>query len=218
MLVSRDPFQTQVARAALSATREYGFVLGGGQALIAHGIVDRPTEDIDLFTDRTDAVANAAAVLETALRAAGYAVSRMPAVEELGGMFEGFDDGMAELEISAGPQVVRLTLAHLSRERSPVVLDIGPVMDLGDCVGSKVAAAVGRGEIRDFIDMAAATERYTVTEMIGLAREMDRGLSEDDFAEAGRRLDGLKDDRFRRYGLSADATAEVRRRLANWPR
>jgi hypothetical protein len=77
---------------------------------------------------------------------------------------------------------------------------------------------VGRGEIRDFVDMAAATARYTVTEMIDLAREVDPGLSDDDFAEAGRRLDGLKDDRFRRFGLSVDAIAEVRRRLADWPR
>ncbi|WFE40346.1 nucleotidyl transferase AbiEii/AbiGii toxin family protein [Micromonospora sp. WMMD998] len=46
-----DPFQHEVASLALAAAAGHGFALAGGQALIAHGIGARPTEDIDLFTD-----------------------------------------------------------------------------------------------------------------------------------------------------------------------
>lgn len=41
----------RVAAIGLRATAEHGFTLGGGNALIAHGIIDRFTEDVDLFTD-----------------------------------------------------------------------------------------------------------------------------------------------------------------------
>jgi hypothetical protein len=43
-------FQRRVATIALAARREQGFALAGEQALIAHGIVNRATEDIDSFT------------------------------------------------------------------------------------------------------------------------------------------------------------------------
>lgn len=51
-----DAFPTDVARRALDATRAHGFALAGGQALIAHGIVSRPTEDVDLFTNADGAI------------------------------------------------------------------------------------------------------------------------------------------------------------------
>jgi hypothetical protein len=47
-----DDLQRQVAGVVLQAARRYGFALAGGCALIAHGIVDRRTEDADLFTNR----------------------------------------------------------------------------------------------------------------------------------------------------------------------
>ena len=42
----------RVATVALRAANRYGFALGGGNALIAHGLIDRPTQDVDLFTER----------------------------------------------------------------------------------------------------------------------------------------------------------------------
>jgi len=40
-----DPFHERVARVALEVADQYGFVLGGGLALILHGALSRPTED-----------------------------------------------------------------------------------------------------------------------------------------------------------------------------
>lgn len=36
-----------VAAVALLASAEHGFVLGGGKALTAYGVIDRPTEDVE---------------------------------------------------------------------------------------------------------------------------------------------------------------------------
>jgi hypothetical protein len=45
-------------------TARHGFALSGGNALIAHGIVSRLTQDVDLFTDREAGVAAAADAVE----------------------------------------------------------------------------------------------------------------------------------------------------------
>ena len=97
-------------------------------------------------------------------------------------------------------------------------MDIGPVMHADDCVASKVAAVAGRAQIRDFVDLAAATERYPIDRLLEMAAAFDPGLSAEDFADAGRRLDQLSDQRFLRFGLDPVAVAELRRRLGAWPR
>ena len=51
----------------MRAAAVYGFARDGGNALTAHGVIDRPTEDIDLFTDREHGVAEAASAVEAAL-------------------------------------------------------------------------------------------------------------------------------------------------------
>src|SRR5215468_6765 len=75
-----------------------------------------------------------------------------------------------------------------------------------------------RVEPRDYVDTAAALERYSPAQLIGFARRLDPGLTDRDFADAGRRLDELSDRRFTAGGLSPQETAELRRRFAIWPR
>ena len=47
------PFHERLARVGLTAVSEYGFALAGGYAVQAHGLLVRPSEDIDLFTAAT---------------------------------------------------------------------------------------------------------------------------------------------------------------------
>ena len=65
----------QVAAIALRAAAAYGFALGGGNALIAYGIIDRPTQDVDVFSDEEGAVQAAADAVEAALRDEGFGPS-----------------------------------------------------------------------------------------------------------------------------------------------
>ena len=53
-------FYREVAHVALSVADKHGFALGGGLAWVTHGLVDRPTQDVDLFAD-VDGAAGAAA-------------------------------------------------------------------------------------------------------------------------------------------------------------
>ena len=212
-------FHREIASIALRAAAGHGFALAGGNALIAHGIVDRPTEDVDLFTDQDDGVATAAGAVADALRGAGFGVERLDQAGDLGEVFEGMGDGLAEWIVTApGGREMLLQMAYFDRDRAPVIMDFGPVLDLEDVVGGKVCALASRVEPRDFVDTAAALGRYSVSQLIGFARRLDPGLTRRDFTDAGRMLDQLEDHVFLRYGLSEADVTRLRRVMAAWPR
>jgi hypothetical protein len=153
----------QVAEVALAAAAGHGLALGGGNALLAHGIISRPTQDVDLFTDQEHGVEAAAGVVDAALRGAGFGVERQEADD--GGLADIFPDmgqGLAEWIITAagGAQVV-LQLAYFDRSREPVVMEIGPVLAVEDVAGGKVCALASRVEPRDYADTARMLERYS---------------------------------------------------------
>lgn len=211
-------FYREVARVALAAAGPHRFVLGGGVAWAAHGLVTRPTEDVDLFADVEGAAAAAAAGVRAALEWAGFEVSEADPDSELGELFEGFDRDIRDFVVSRDGRQIRLSLARLDRYRSPVVMDLGPVMDVRDLIANKTAALVNRREVRDYIDVSAALDHYDVTELLDLARQVDPALDLADVRAAGRYLDEVPDRRFARYGLDAAQVAEVRRRMVVWPR
>jgi hypothetical protein len=212
--VGVDAFYAEVARVALDAATKHGFVLGGGFAWLVSGLVQRPTEDVDLFTDTAGGVTAAAGEVAQALTAAGYRVVR----EEGDELFAGMAEDLQEFLVAGPDRALRLTLCRLDRRRAPVVMELGPVMHLDDLVATKVAALVNRREVRDYIDVAAALERYPLPRVLELAHAADPALDPADVADAGRYLDRLDDARFALYGLSGEEIAALRERLADWPR
>ena len=184
----------QVAAIALRAAGRHGFALGGGNALMAHGVINRFTADVDLFTDEEENVAAAAEGVEAALREAGFGTERRDKGGGLDDVFYGLGDGLAEWIVTApGGEQMMLQMAYFDRARRPVTMDVGPVLDLEDVVGGKVCALASRVEPRDYVDTAAALERYTVEQIVGFARRLDPGLTDRDSAEAAGRLDGWGD-------------------------
>jgi hypothetical protein len=209
----------RVATVALRVATRYGFALGGGNALIAHGLINRPTQDVDLFTNEERGVGAAAGSVEAALAAAGFEAQREDNADALSDIFEGMGEGLAEWIVTAPDgQQMMLQMAYFDRTRQPVTMDVGPVLSLEDVVGGKVCALAGRAEPRDYIDTAAALEHYSVQDAIRLARRLDPGLEDRDFADAGRRLDRWGDAVFAPFGLSAADIAALRDAFRDWPR
>jgi hypothetical protein len=68
------------------------------------------------------------------------------------------------------------------------------------------------------VDTAAALRRYSVGELITLAQRLDPGLTEQDFADAGRQLDRMPDRLFARYGLGPQDIARLREQFTAWRR
>ena len=116
-----SPLHREVATIALTAAARYGFVLGGGNALILHGIVERPTNDVDLMSNQPDGVKVATGAVEDALRAAGYTVVQPD--EETGGLadvFYGFGQELVEWVVtSPGGERVVLQISYFDRNRRP---------------------------------------------------------------------------------------------------
>jgi Nucleotidyl transferase AbiEii toxin, Type IV TA system len=214
-----DELHERVASVALQAAAEHGFALGGGNALIAHGVTARPTQDVDLFTNRESGVRAASGAVETALREAGFTVENQDKAAGLPDIFYGMGEGLAEWIVTAptGEQMA-LQMAYFERAGQPVLMEVGPVLALEDVAGGKVCALASRAYERDFLDTAALLERYTPEEMIGFARRLDPGLKSQDFAEAAQRLDRLPDEAFAPFGLSRKDAAALREQFASWPR
>jgi hypothetical protein len=150
---------------------------------------------------------------------AGFAVEREDMTAGLAEIFPGMGEGLAEWIITAhsGEQMA-LQLAYFDRTRAPVVMDVGPVLDLEDVVGGKVCALASRAYERDYLDTAAVLQWFTPAELIGLARRLDPGLEGQDFAEAAQRLDQMPDSAFTAFGLTRQDVARLRERFAAWPR
>jgi hypothetical protein len=209
----------RVAAVALAAAAGHGFALGGGNALLAHGVISRRTQDVDLFTDQEHGVQAAADAVQAALRRAGFQAERPDQAGGLSDMFPDIGEGLAEwIVTAAGGEQMLLQLAYFDRGRQPVVMDVGPVLDLEDAVGGKVCALASRVEPRDYADVAAALERYSPAQLIGFARRLDPGLTGEDFAYAGRELDQMDDRVLAELGLSEHQLATLRERFTAWPR
>lgn len=209
----------RVAATALRAAVGHGFALGGSNALIAHGLIQRPTLDVDLFTDQEYGVEAVADAVEMALTAAGFGVERRDKTTGLSDIFSGMGEGLAEWLITApGGEQLALQMAYFDRGRQPVVMEFGPVLDLEDALGGKIAALASRSYERDYWDTSAALQRYTPEELIDFARRLDPGLQAEDFADAGRRLDRMADETFADLGLADHDIATLRARFAEWPR
>src|SRR5690349_19240976 len=124
----------RLAEIALQVAGQYGFALAGGYAVQAHGILHRPSEDVDLFTawDRRDDFGLAVDAVVDAFRAHGYVV-------EISGRFETFAR-LAVTDPEQPHQTYRVELAANWRASPPVMMDIGPVLHADDVVAGKMSA------------------------------------------------------------------------------
>jgi predicted nucleotidyltransferase component of viral defense system len=191
-----DPVHLRLAEIGLRVAGRYGFALAGGYAVQAHGILDRPSEDIDLFTawERRDEFAAAVDAVVEAYRADGYTV-------EVTQRFETFAR-LAVTDPSASEHPYKVELAANWRAHPPVTMDVGPVLHVDDVVAGKMSALFTRAEPRDFLDVdaALATGRYTREQVLELAEQADAGFDRRVLADLFDLLHRYPDRRFAAYG------------------
>lgn len=70
-----DPLQQQLARIALDTIGDRGFVLGGGHAVELHGMTNRLSEDIDLFSAQRGGPGEVGSLVVTAFEHHGHSVT-----------------------------------------------------------------------------------------------------------------------------------------------
>lgn len=204
-----DPFHQRLAHIGLQAGGPYGFALAGGYAIQALGMVERPSEDIDLFT---------AWELRSTFAEAVQAVVDAYAADGLDVHVDQHGDTFTRLYVSDGRDTAKVELAADFRANPPVHLAIGPVLHPHDAVANKMIALYGRAQARDFIDVDAAiiSGQFDWDTLIQLAEQVDAGFDRHLFASALGQAAVLPDGDFGEYGMGGWQLAELRDRFAQW--
>jgi hypothetical protein len=209
--LAMDPLHRRLARLALARTSDYGFCLAGGYAVQEHGFLDRPSEDVDLFTTATaeDRFAEALTAVIDAFEADGLDVSATVA-----------GSGFARLRVvdpDAGA-TAKVELGIDWRAHPPVMLAIGPVLHPDDAVANKVCALFSRAQARDYIDVDAVLRsgRYSSDDLLALARSHDPGFDTTVFVTALRAIRRLPAAEFTPYGLPEPDVVALTARILEW--
>nr|WTB33041.1 nucleotidyl transferase AbiEii/AbiGii toxin family protein [Streptomyces sp. NBC_00830] len=192
---------------AFSAGSAYGLMLMGGYAVQAHGIVSRPSQDLDFATQHPAPMQEIVDHLARALGERGWDVA-VVGVVPLKARFIATD--------AATREACEVDLLKEILWRPPVVLECGPVLHIDDLVATKVRALGDRGLPRDAIDVHAAGHRYSESELERLGARNEDGF---DLQELRDRLESLvwvSDDEFGAYGLSDQQIAALRRWAQEW--
>jgi hypothetical protein len=205
-----DNFHRRLATIALAAAADHGFALAGGYAVQAYGVLQRPSEDIDLFTSSLrDDFAEGVKKIREAYASHGLTVNvdlDSPHFVRLGVTDPAID------------RTSKVELATDLRSHPPVTMEIGPVVHLDDVAGGKVEALFTRAEVRDFIDVDAliSSNRFTRDRLLDLAASRDLGFGRDMFAQMLSALDLYPDSELLAYGLSEPEVRELRVRFNEW--
>lgn len=197
-----SPFQEDIARLLATLPEADGFALAGGAALIARGIVDRQTEDLDFFGRESPAVDRLAPAFEQAIRSAGITVTRLREAP-----------GFVRLELNRGEQRCEVDLGYDARLWPLQQTPLGPTISDDELAADKTLALFGRAAARDYIDVHALARRHGEARLLELAAAKDRGFSAPHLAEALQAIDRLDREQF---DVNDDTYQEVRQWAAQW--
>lgn len=197
-----SPLQRRVAFLLAALPEAEGFALAGGGALIARGVIERVTRDLDFFADDAHAVDRLLPALESALTNEGLTSERRQVAR-----------GFARLRITSVEDHTELDLGVDSRLLPATATEFGATLALEELAVNKLLALFGRAEARDFVDLAALEPSFGLEYLCRRAAEKDTGFDRGVLREMLARVDRLPADEF---GLDADGLTELHRSIDRW--
>ncbi|WP_344969678.1 nucleotidyl transferase AbiEii/AbiGii toxin family protein [Streptosporangium fragile] len=201
------PFQQRMMEAALPVCARFGLVLAGGYAMNAHGLTDRPSDDLDFATAAETPLPEVAHGVAEVFRAAGLDVTLVDVTPRMGRLV---------VSDPVTGQSCEFDLLREAFQRQPVIVGDVSVVSLDDAVGLKMRALHERSLARDVIDIASVSHLYGFRELEHLARLHNEEFS---LAELVMRLefvDLIADEDFEAYGLDEERIMEIRRFACAW--
>lgn len=180
------PLQIQTTRLFFSLPQSAGFAVAGGAALIAQGLIQRPTRDVDLFLldAETSTVSSAAAAFEAAADSQGWSHQRVMDQQDF-----------VRLSISGDRDSLIIDLGRDRPAAEPVEsTDLGPTLSSRDLAARKTLALFGRAAPRDFADVYDLARRYGRDRLLDWAAADDPGFDKQVFADMLASIDRLTDE------------------------
>lgn len=204
----------QIARIALDAVGErYDYALAGSMALRAHGLAERPVDDIDLFNmpdTGTDAVQARTEVI-AALTAAGYQVE----VEKVWAMDQAANLNVRDPErLDVAP--VTIQMVPMEMRYFPADIDGIRVMSVQDCVQMKAEAVAWRTEAKDYVDLSEMNAMLGAEVVDEYLAANPHPVNEVVFRSQLGKVAEIPDEKFAVYAVDAFKAAEVRQNILSW--
>ena len=156
----------------LSVFEQYGLLLAGGYAFRAHEIVYRPSQDLDFATGSHEPLPDIAEHVRQAFASAGYGTRMVEATGRYARLVLRLPRSGDELEMdllkeALGPGGITVQLAPGASVRA---------VSLDDAVGLKARAWHDRFVIRDIVELHAAADAFSYTDIENLARRHEPAL------------------------------------------
>lgn len=198
----------RLLRDVLEVGNDLPFVITGGYAVQAHGIVDRLSRDIDVATNSPIPMETLASRLIDGLTERGWQV-RVIGIEPVSARFMVTDPELGE--------DCEVDILKEGFTWPPIDTPYGPVLSMDDRIRTKVRALADRGYARDLIDIHAASRLRSHGEMESLGRL----LAWDEFSLEGLavRLGSAQwraDEEFAAYGLTEAEIMDLKRWAQEW--
>lgn len=210
-MVNDHSEQQRLSSIALGALEKFEFALAGSGAIREYGLIDRPTQDVDLFARLADITPETfeeakSALIET-LKEEGYQVDEMRSFPLY-----------ASLKVSKGGIEQQLEMGADAYSYPPKRLAIGSVIDIRDAVANKIATLFSRGEVRDYLDVYAirAAGVYSDEELLQLAALNEAGFDKEFFSAILRDVSRLSYEQVEKYGISETELADIKNSLTGW--
>jgi hypothetical protein len=206
--VNLNDLHRRLLQDVLAIGNEFPFVITGGYAVQAHGLVDRFSRDIDVATNSTLSMESLADQLVAGLTERGWRV-RVIGVAPVSARFMVTDPDLG--------QDCEVDILKEAFNRPPQVTPWGPVLALDDVIGTKVRALADRGYARDVVDIHAASRIHSNAELESLGRR--HAWDEFGIENLVMRLNAVEwraDDEFFAYGLSGETIADLRGWAQAW--
>jgi len=200
--------QSEAARIIFDLSEADGFALAGGSALVALGIVDRTTRDIDAFvaarrTTPPGDVGPLATAIEAALTERGWTVTVVRRHVTFTRLLATIRDETIEIDLAVDSPLI-FPIEHV---------DGLPTLSPQDLAARKVLAILDRAEGRDFTDLWALALRFSRPECVRWAKQLDSGVADEDIARAFGRLARLDDNEL---PCIESERPTIRNRFAEW--
>lgn len=145
-----------------------GFVLAGGAALVATGLTERPTQDVDLFgSDVASGITAAADALEGACTDRGWTTERIRDTPTFRRLIvrSPRSELLVDLAVDSPPL------------GTPTITAVGPTYPPRELAARKLLALFDRAEARDFVDVHMLSQRFDLDGLLDLAGELDGGFT-----------------------------------------
>ena len=169
------PLQERIAEIVNGLPEARGFALAGAGGLLARGLIERSTRDLDYFTvpGEEEALSTLRDALERAFDRARLHHSRQRDLSTF-----------VRIEVSDGEDRCEIDLAIDYRALPVESSTYGPTLALKELAANKVLALFDRAEARDFLDLVALTRHFEMESLLALAADKDTGFDVAGFVDA----------------------------------